>query len=97
LSEHSESHRREHVYERPSDPADTAERPLEPRSSNEPFHGADRPHPDEQAQDPHHRLNTHVGAVDETTDSDPYREEKPEDDSDRASGVRGSGQGEGYE
>lgn len=95
MSEHSnESHRREHVYERPSDPADTADRPLEPRSSQEPFHGADRPHPTDE--DPHHRLNTHVGSIDPTTDSDPYREETPEDDSDRASGVRGAGEDEGY-
>jgi hypothetical protein len=94
VSEHpSESNRRERVYERPADPADTADRPLEPRSSQEPLHAADRPHP--TAEDPHHRLNTHVGEVDETTDSDPYREETSEDDSDRASGIRGSGQDEG--
>jgi hypothetical protein len=49
--------------------------------------------PDSSAEDPHHRLNTPVGEVDETSDSDPYRTETPEDDADRASGVRGSGQG----
>jgi len=89
----SESKRRERAYERPSDPADTADRPLEPRSSPETLNAADRPHP--SGDDPHHRLNTHVGDIDATTDSDPYRTETPEDDSDRASGVRGSGQGDG--
>ena len=71
--------------------ADTADRPLEPRSSSEPLHEADVPHPDDS--DPHHRLNTHVGEIDETTDSDPYRTETPEDDGDRASGIRGAGEG----
>jgi hypothetical protein len=83
---------REHNYERAADPADTADRPLEPRSSQEPLHDADVPHPDEAAENPHHRLNTHVGDVDPTTDSDPYRAESPEDDDDRASGVRGEGE-----
>ena len=83
---------REHDYERAADPADTADRPLEPRSSNEPLHDADVPHPGESDENPHHRLNTHVGDVDPTTDSDPYRAESPEDDDDRASGVRGEGE-----
>jgi hypothetical protein len=82
--EHTERH-----HERAADPADTADRPLEPKSSDEPLHDADVPHPDDS--DPHHRLNTHVGEIDETTDSDPYRSETPEDDSDRASGIRGAG------
>ena len=62
-------HTTERGYERAADPADTADRPLEPRSSNESLHDADVPHPDDS--DPHHRLNTHVGEIDETTDSDP--------------------------
>jgi hypothetical protein len=81
----------ERHYERAADPADTADRPLEPRSSEEELHQADVPEADER--DPHHRLNTPVGEIDETTDSDPYRSESPEDDSDRASGIRGEGQG----
>ena len=83
---------REHNHERAADPADTADRPLEPRSSHEPLHDADVPHPEETDANPHHRLNTHVGDVDPTTDSDPYRAESPEDDDDRASGVRGEGE-----
>jgi hypothetical protein len=91
MSEHAPGENaREHNYERAADPADTADRPLEPRSSGEPLHEADVPHSDES--DPHHRLNTPVGDVDPTADSDPYRAETPEDDSDRASGVRGEGQ-----
>ena len=83
--------RTEHVHERPADPADTADRPLEPRSGHEPLHDADTPH--RQAEDPHHRLNTPVGDADLTTDSDPYRPETDEDDADTASGVRGEGEG----
>ena len=80
------------VYERAADPAEAADRPLEPRSSQEPLNETDEPRPD-AGQDPHHRLNTRVGDVDPTSDSDPYREEIPEDDSDRASGTTESGQG----
>jgi hypothetical protein len=91
MTENAGENAREHNYERAADPADTADRPLEPRSSQEPLHDSDVPHPDEDA-DPHHRLNTPVGEVDPTADSDPYRAETPEDDADRASGVRGEGQ-----
>jgi len=94
MSEHETSNRRaerEHVHERPADPADTANRPLEPRSSGEPLHETDTP-PAGGPEDPHHRLNTPVGEIDPTTDSDPYRTETPEDDADRASGVRGEGE-----
>ena len=42
-------------------------------------------------QDPHHRLNNPVGTPDPDADSDPYEPPSPEDDADRASGVRGSG------
>ncbi|HLI58171.1 MAG TPA: hypothetical protein VKV21_00760 [Solirubrobacteraceae bacterium] len=93
MTEHESSSRRderEHLHERAADPADTADRPLEPRSSDEELHATDTPHP--QDADPHHRLNTPVGEVDPTTDSDPYRAERPEDDADRASGVRGEGE-----
>jgi hypothetical protein len=93
MTEHESSNRqseRASIHERAADPADTANRPLEPRSSAEPLHETDTPHLSDQ--DPHHRLNTHVGDVDPTTDSDPYRVETPEDDSDRASGVLGEGE-----
>ena len=93
MTEHESSNRqseRAHVHEHAADPADTADRPLEPRSSAEPLHETDTPHAGDE--DPHHRLNTHVGDVDPTTDSDPYRSETPEDDSDRASGIRGEGE-----
>lgn len=93
MSEQENSNRRterEHVHERAADPADTADRPLEPRSSPEQLHETDTPH--QSDEDPHHRLNTRVGEVDPTTDSDPYRRERPEDDADRASGVRGEGE-----
>ncbi len=92
MSEQESGERRaERVYERASDPADTANRPLEPRSSDEPLHDADTPHSEDA--DPHHRLNTPVGEVDPTADSDPYLTSTPEDESDRASGVTGEGQG----
>ena len=93
MAEHETSNRqaeRAQIHERAADPADTADRPLEPRSSSEPLHPTDTPHGSDE--DPHHRLNTHVGDVDPTTDSDPYRTETPEDDSDRASGIRGEGE-----
>jgi hypothetical protein len=86
-------HEHERHYERDPDPAEAADRPLEPRSSGEPLHETDTPVPGSGDDDPHHRLNTPVGEVDETADSDPYRTETPEDDADRASGVRGSGEG----
>ena len=93
MTEHESSNRhseRAHVHEHAADPADTADRPLEPRSSSEPLHESDTPQASEE--DPHHRLNTPVGDVDPTSDSDPYRSETPEDDSDRASGIRGEGE-----
>jgi hypothetical protein len=82
---------RERVYERASDPAEGADRPLEPKSSHEPLARDDQPHP--RDADPHDRLNTPIGDVDPDADSDPYRPETDEDDVDRASGVRGAGQG----
>jgi hypothetical protein len=89
-------HEHERHYERAADPAEAADRPLEPRSSGEELHETDTPIEaveGEGGQDPHHSLNTPVGDVDPTADSDPYRAETPEDDADRASGVRGEGQG----
>jgi hypothetical protein len=87
--------RQEHErhYERSADPAEAADRPLEPRSAGEPLSEADVPDQERLDEDPHHALNNPVGAPDPTADSDPYRTETAEDDSDRASGSRGSGQG----
>ena len=83
--------RRERVNERAADPSEEANRPLEPKSPNEPLLEDDQPHP--RSGDPHERLNTPVGDVDPEADSDPYRSPTDEDELDRASGVRSSGQG----
>lgn len=72
-------HEPERVYERAADPAEAADRPLEPKSSP-PEHGR-------------HPLNTPVGEPDPTSDSDPYQEDGEDQDSDRASGTRGAHQG----
>jgi hypothetical protein len=96
MSEHeSGSRRTERVHERAADPADTANRPLEPRAPHEPLHPTDTPEDVNRGgdEDPHHRLNTPVGDVDPAADSDPYREPTPEDEMDTASGVRGEGEG----
>ncbi|MGI8713909.1 MAG: hypothetical protein ACR2NR_12185 [Solirubrobacteraceae bacterium] len=85
-------HEPDRIYERASDPAEAADRPLEPKSSTEPLHATDEPEPGGEDQDPHHALNTPVGELDPTADSDPYRAETADDDEDRASGTRGSGQ-----
>jgi hypothetical protein len=85
--------RRERIYERASDPAEEADRPLEPKSSHEPLSERDEPHPGDAEADPHDRLNTPIGEIDPEADSDPYLPESDEDRADRASGVRGTGQG----
>lgn len=87
----SSSRRRERIYERASDPGEEADRPLEPKSSQEPLLQNDEPAPRED--DPHERLNTPIGEINPDADSDPYRPQSDEDEQDRASGVRGSGQG----
>ncbi len=84
-------HEPERIYERASDPAEAADRPLEPKSSQEQLHSTDEPE-DQPPTDPHHALNNPVGEPDPDADSDPYRPPTPDDDADRASGVRGSGQ-----
>lgn len=87
-------HEPERVYERASDPAEAADRPLEPKSEPHAFPARDTPEDQPpQDPDPHHALNTPVGEPDPTADSDPYRAETSDDDADHASGVRGSGQG----
>jgi hypothetical protein len=52
--------------ERPPDPAEAADRPLERKERDPPDPGPDRD------RDPHHVLNRPVGERDETADSDPY-------------------------
>ena len=87
-------HEPERIYERAADPAEAADRPLEPKS--EPRELAAEDIPEDQpgrGEDPHHALNTPVGEPDPTADSDPYRRPAPDDEDDRAGGVRGSGQG----
>jgi hypothetical protein len=85
-------HEPERVYERSADPAEAADRPLEPRSTRGPLADADEPDGSPPA-DPHHALNTLVGEPDPTADSDPYRPPEEEDQADRASGTRGAHQG----
>jgi hypothetical protein len=89
-------HEPERIHERAADPAEAANRPLEPKSSQdelfeggEPGAGPDPAHSD----DPHHRLNTPVGNPDPTSDSDPYRRDGPDAEADRASGTRGAHEG----
>lgn len=85
-------HEPERVYERAADPAEAADAPLEPKAPNDELIARDEPGqlPDEP---PHHRLNTPIGEVHADADSDPYREPDEQDEADRASGTRGSGQG----
>ena len=59
---HLERNAREHNYERAADPADTADRPLEPRSSHEPLHDADVPHPRESDENPQPPASTPTSA-----------------------------------
>ncbi|HEY3725849.1 MAG TPA: hypothetical protein VGL51_01670 [Solirubrobacteraceae bacterium] len=86
-------HEHERHYERAADPAEAADRPLEPKSTSEPLSEADVPDEEPRADDPHHALNNPVRTPDPTADSDPYRTETDDDDLDRASGSRGAGQG----
>jgi hypothetical protein len=85
-------HEPERIYERAADPAETAGGVLEPKAPKDTLLREDAPGqlPDE---DPHHRLNTPVGQVHPEADSDPYREPDEQDEADRASGAKGSGQG----
>lgn len=88
-------HEHERHYERAPDPAEAADRPLEPKSSPHELSETDEPAAgsDLHAEDPHHALNTPVGEPDPAADSDPYREPTADDERDRASGTRGEGQG----
>lgn len=86
----------EHVYERSADPAEAANRPLEPKSRphelaerDEPGEGPGGPRPDP----PHHSLNTPIGEPDPAADSDPYQPQGPDEESDTASGTSGVHQG----
>ena len=61
-----------HVHERPADPAEAADRPLEPKTR--PHERSSDGSPDSAAsdRDPHHLLNNPVGEPDPAADSDPY-------------------------
>jgi hypothetical protein len=85
-------HEPERIHERAADPAEAADRSLEPKSSQEELSARDEPQPRPE-HDPHHALNNPVGAPNPDADSDPYEPPSAEDDADRASGVRGSGEG----
>jgi hypothetical protein len=85
-------HEPERIYERAADPAEAADRPLEPKSSDEELSPRDEPR-SQSDHDPHHPLNSPVGEPDPDADSDPYRRQSADDEADRASGVRGSGEG----
>jgi hypothetical protein len=89
-------HEPDHTYERAADPAEAANRPLEPKAPGDQLSPKDVPQPEftgPDRPDPHHRLNTPVGEVHADADSDPYREPTEDDESDAASGVRGMNQG----
>ena len=85
-------HESERIHERAADPAEAANRPLEPKSPSDELFERDEPHPQTE-RDPHHKLNNPVGTPDAAADSDPYRPPSEEDEADHASGVRGSGEG----
>ncbi len=87
-------HEPERVYERAADPAETADRPLEAKSGAGELSSTDEPGGQPPSErDPHHALNNPVSEPDPSADSDPYGPSTDEDEQDRASGVRGSGQG----
>ncbi len=87
-------HEPERIYERAADPAETADRPLEAKSGHEELSTSDDPGGQPRTdEDPHHTLNNPVGEPDPSADSDPYGEPSGEDEQDRASGARDSGQG----
>jgi hypothetical protein len=85
----------ERVYEHAPDPAEAANRPLEPKAPGDPLLERDESANFEATRqpEPHHRLATSVGEPDETADSDPYRRATEDDEADRASGTTGAGQG----
>lgn len=86
-------HEPDRIYERAADPAEAADRPLEPKAEPRELAAEDVPEDQPLADDPHHSLNTPVGEPDPTADSDPYRQSGEDDEDDRAGGVRGTGQG----
>lgn len=98
MSEHPHTgprHEHERIHERSADPAEGADRALEPRAPDTELSAADDPEgvAKPSSEDPHHRLNTPVGEPDPAADSDPYRTPTEDDERDHASGTRGSGQG----
>ena len=85
-------HEPERIHERAADPAEAANRPLEPRSPGDELLERDEGEP-QREQEAHHRLNTPIGNTDPAADSDPYRTADAQDEADRASGTTGSGLG----
>ncbi len=84
----------ERINERAADPAETADGPLQAKSAHGELSSSDEPGGQPPAaRDPHHVLNNPVGEPDPIADSDPYGASTDEDEQDRASGARGSGQG----
>jgi len=69
---------RERVHQRPPDPVEDSDRPLEEKApGHDEFPQRDEPGgPDEP---PHHRLTHRVGEPDPTSDSDPYDEDEDDD------------------
>jgi hypothetical protein len=88
-------HEPERIYERAADPAEGANRALEPKDPRNRLSSTDDPEgiSEPEGADPHHALNTPVGDADPEADSDPYREPTEDDEADRAGGTTGSGQG----
>jgi hypothetical protein len=56
---------RQAPHQRPADPQEASDRPLEPK---------DRPPSTDPDRDPHAALNNPVGEPDPTSDTDPYQE-----------------------
>ncbi len=54
-------------HERPADPAEVADRPLEPKERPEPVDPEER-----RSESPHHRLNKQISEPNPAADSDPY-------------------------
>jgi hypothetical protein len=70
-------------HERPPDPVEASDRPLEDKAPHErpepgPEHAPGSGEPPEGGHDPHHALNQPVGEPDPTADSDPYEPEEDE-------------------
>lgn len=85
-------HEPERIHERAPDPAEAAQRPLEPKAAGDELLDHDEAGA-RRTDDPHHRLNTPLADPASDADSDPYRPAGEQDEADSASGTTGSGQG----